>query len=64
MQFELSRRFGVRVHDVDGLDEDLVYVPTQGLAFVNRDLDPHRRREVADWLLSEALLEELSSPAP
>lgn len=60
MRFELCRRFGVRVHEVPGLDEEAIFVPEGMVAFIRADLDPGRRRELAEWLLSEAIAEAAS----
>lgn len=61
MQFDLARQFGIRVHEVDGLDEDIIYIGDRGVAFVRADLSPQARQETADWLLCEAMTERLSA---
>lgn len=61
MEFDLVQRFGIRIHEVEGLAETAVYVPECDLAFVRAGLDPDCRARTASWLLSEAL-SELASP--
>lgn len=58
--FDLVRRFGVRVFEVDGLPETVVYCPDSDLAFVRAGLDHETRHRTADWLLCEALAERSS----
>lgn len=58
--FELCRRFGIRVHEVVGLDEDSIYVPESRVAFIRADLPPGRRQEEAEWILCEALTDATS----
>lgn len=41
--FELVRRFGTRVHWVEGLAERVIYCPEQDVAFVRSDLDETTR---------------------
>lgn len=55
MQFDLVRRFGVRVHEVEGLDEDIVFCPASDVAFIRAGLDARDRTQVAEWLLCAAL---------
>lgn len=59
MQFDLVKRFGVRVYQVAELDEDIIYVADRHVAFVRDDLSPEVLRETADWLLSEAMSERM-----
>lgn len=53
--FELVRRFGTRVHWIEGLDERVIYCPEQDVAFVRAGLDEETRRSVSAWILGEAL---------
>lgn len=57
--FELVRRFGTRVHWVEGLAERVIYCPEQDVAFVRSGLDEATRRSVAAWVLGEALSERV-----
>lgn len=59
MQFDLARQFGIRVHEVADLDEDVIYIGDRGVAFVRADLSPQLRQETADWLLCEAMSERM-----
>ena len=61
--FDLVRRFGIRVYEVEDLEPDVVYVEGQSLGFIRAGLSPSDRRWAADWLLSAALC-ELSDLAP
>jgi len=61
--FDLARRFGIRVYEVEDLEPDVVYVEGQSLGFIRAGLSPSDRRWVADWLLSAALC-DLSGLAP
>jgi len=64
VQFDLVRRFGVRVHFVEGLEETIVYFPVpdpdKDLAFVRAGLGVEDRQWAADRILSEALAERVS----
>lgn len=53
--FELVRRFGTRVHWIEGLEEEVVYCPESDVAFVRAGLDEESRRSVSAWILGEAL---------
>lgn len=64
MEFDLVRRLGVKVVELDGLVEDVCYVDdvqtidrdgtrTLGVALIRSGLPCQARRDVADWLLSE-----------
>lgn len=56
VEFELVRRFGVRILEDPELDVDVCYVGERRLAIVRAGLDDFTRAWCADWLLSEALL--------
>ena len=55
VQFDLVTQFGVRVHEVAGLDEEVIFVADRTVAFVRAELTPCARLEVAQWLFAEAL---------
>lgn len=59
--FDLVRRFGVRIVEVPGLAEDTIYVHDRDLALVRAELGPEGRTAAAQWLLSEALAERLTT---
>lgn len=61
--FEMVRRFGTRVHEVDGLIEPLIYCPESDVAFVRAGLDLTERLRLARWVLTEALTERASLDA-
>lgn len=52
--FELVRRFGTRLHWIEGLDEEVIYCPAADVAFVRAGLDEEARRSVSAWILGEA----------
>lgn len=60
MEFELCRRFGIDVHEVPGLRLEMLYASDAACAFVRVGLGRRRRRELAGWLLTEALREAAS----
>ena len=53
--FELVRRFGTRVHWIEGLEERAIYCADHDIAFIRAGLDEEARRSTAHWVLSEAL---------
>lgn len=55
--FELCRRFGMRVYEIEDLDQDVVYVEGQNIGLVRTDLSQPDRQWAAEWLLSAALCE-------
>lgn len=57
--FELVRRFGTRVHWIEGLEERVIYCPERDVAFVRAGLDEESRRAVSAWILGEALSERV-----
>lgn len=59
VHFELCRRFGVRVVEVEGLRDDVVYVDGHDIALVRSDLDQEGRRWAAGWVLGEALADRI-----
>lgn len=59
-EFELVRRFGIEVYDVPGLRDEVVYVPEVPVAFIRAGLCRPDRREVAEWVLCEALRDAAS----
>lgn len=61
MQFDLVKRFGIRIHEVDDLDEDVIYIGDRAIAFVRADLTDEVRQETADWLLCEAMSDRMSA---
>jgi len=52
-QFEIVRRFGIRVLEVVGLGEDVIYVADASLALIDSGLSLDQRSLAADWVLSE-----------
>lgn len=64
MQFDLVRRFGTRVHEVEGLVEPFVYCPGLDVAFVRAGLDEEDRRQVAEQVLAWALADQLGHWVP
>lgn len=64
MQFDLCRRFGVRVFEVPLKDheEDVVYVSPHNIVLVKAGLDSRDREEAADWVLSRCVLRTSSHP--
>lgn len=56
MQFDLVKRFGVTVVEVEEpLPRAVLYVREHNVAFVSGGLDDAGRQAAADWLLSAAL---------
>lgn len=53
--FELVRRFGTRIHWIEGLEEEVIYCPDQDVAFVRAGLDEESRRSVSAWILGESM---------
>jgi len=49
--FELARRFGIRIVEVDDLPIPVIYLRKYGIALVDADLTPETRAAAADWLL-------------
>lgn len=63
MEFDLVRRIGIKVVEVDGLDVCVAYVPERHVALVRTGLEAIARTQAADWLLAEATRESwIDSP--
>lgn len=61
MEFELVRRFGVRVVEVEQLPRALIYLHRYDLAFVNADLNALGRAVLTDRLLGALVQPRLPS---
>ena len=65
--FDLCVRFGVRVHLVPGLDEDVMFAPVpdpgKDAAFVRAEMPAESWPETASWILSQALSVRSELPA-
>lgn len=57
--FELVRRFGTRIHWIEGLLEEAIYCPENDVAFVRAGLDEAARRRVSAWVLGQAMSERV-----
>lgn len=53
--FDHVRRFGTRVHCVEGLDEEVIYCPVSDVAFIRAELDEESRRSTSAWVFGEAV---------
>lgn len=60
--FEMVRRFGTQVVEVERLATPVAYVATHDVALVRSGLRPDVLRQAADWLLAEALRQSARSP--
>ena len=49
--FDLVRRFGIRVYEVEDLPDPILYLPEQHMALVDADLTDEARASASDWLL-------------
>jgi hypothetical protein len=64
MEFDLSRRMGVTVVEVPELDVDIAYVAKHHVALVCAGIPQAAREKAADWLLAEAMRQEMTTPRP
>lgn len=60
MQYDTCRRFGIHVVEVDGLDDEVVYVEGHSVALVRAGLDPDVQAWASGWILSEALSDRIA----
>jgi hypothetical protein len=64
MEFELLRRLGILVEDVEGLPVDASYIAELHLVVVKAGLDHATREWCADWLLPEVCGARSQLPSP
>ena len=61
MEFDLVKRLGVKIVEVDDLDVDVAYVPRHGVALLKAGLSDYELAKAADWILEEATRPPASS---
>ena len=61
--FEMVRRFGTQVVEVERLSTPVAYVASHDIALVRAGLCPDTLTRAADWLLAEALRQSVRSPS-